>query len=71
MTARQTAFLHDLAALLRKYDIDELKGQNGLPVPMVFEINDEECDGQILRILRYKDSTFDVESRESCFVIEL
>ena len=63
MTNEQKAFLIEFAALLQKYGISYLNGRHGLPAPMEFE-ND---DGTI-RILKYEDGVFDVESRSSYMV---
>ena len=63
MTDNQKKFLVEFAALLRKYGTNELKGHNGLPVPMDFVSN-----GEKLRILNYQDGVFDVESRSSYMI---
>ena len=63
MTENQKAFLIEFAVLLQKYGISELNGQHGLPVRMEFK-ND---DGTI-RILKYEDGVFDIESRSSYMV---
>ena len=57
MTEKQKAFLSEFAALLRKYNIDELDGRSGLPARLEFESN-----GEVLRIMRYKDGKFSVET---------
>ena len=63
MTDEQKAFLIEFAVLLQKYGISNLNGRSGLPAPMEFE-ND---DGTI-RILKYEDGVFDIESRSSYMV---
>lgn len=66
MTENQKAFLIELAALLRKYGISELNGQHGLPARMDFEI-----DGGRIRILKYEDGVFEIESRSSYKAVKI
>lgn len=63
MTDNQKAFLIEFAVLLQKYGIAELNGHNGLPVRMEFK-----NDYGTIRILKYEDGVFDIESRSSYMV---
>lgn len=62
MTEKQKAFLSDFAALLQKYHIDEINRKHGygLPAQMEFESN-----GEVLRILEYKDGKFSIETKSN------